>query len=142
MNPRFLTPLIVRDEGGTFVLVEPLAYESAVLGGVLVVPAGFPTDLASIPRGLWNVLPPIGKYDAAAVCHDMLYRAGAFNGRPIDRGDADKTLLEAMDVLGVNRIQRWMIYAGLRIGGWVVWNQYRKPTLAKGVSPWRMSRTR
>ena len=47
-------------------VVEPLTYASAVLGGVLTVPAGFPTDFASIPRGLWNVLPPIGKYDAGA----------------------------------------------------------------------------
>ena len=137
MTPRFLTPLIVRDEGGTFVLADALVYETAVLGGVLTVPAGFPTDFASIPRGLWNILPPIGKYDAAAVCHDKLYRDGAFDGRPIDRGDADKTLREATDVLGVNRIQRWMIYAGLRIGGWVVWNRYRKSTLAREVRPWR-----
>ena len=130
---RFLTPLIVRDEGGTFVLADTLVYESAVLGGVLIVPAGFPTDLASIPRGLWNILPPIGKYDAPAVCHDKLYRDGTFNGRPIDRGDADRTLREAMDVLGVNRIQRWMIYSGLRIGGWTVWRRYRNAPCAGGV---------
>ena len=125
MSPRFLSPLIVRDEGGTFVLVEALAYESAVLDGVLVVPPGFLTDFASIPRGLWNILPPIGKYDAGAVCHDKLYRDGAFDRRPIDRGTADRVLREAMDVCGVGRLQRWLIYAGLRLGGWVVWHRYR-----------------
>ncbi len=130
MTPRFLTPLIVRDEGGTFVLADALVYESAVLAGVLTVPAGFPTDFASVPRGLWNILPPIGKYDAGAVCHDKLYRDGSFNGRPIDRGDADRTLREAMDVLGVNRIQRWMIYTGLRLGGWTVWRRYRNAQAA------------
>ena len=125
MTARFLTPLIVRDDGGTFVLVEALFYESAVLGGVLVVPPGFPTDFASIPRGLWNILPPVGKYDSAAVCHDKLYRDGAFNGKAIDRANADRVLSEAMEVCGVGRVQRWLIYSGLRIGGWVVWRRYR-----------------
>src|SRR5262245_43933742 len=125
MTPRFLSALVVRDEGGTFVLAEPLAYESAVLGGVLTVPAGFPTDFASIPRGLWTILPPVGKYDAGAVCHDKLYRDGAFGGRSIARGVADRMLHEAMVVSGVGRVQRYLIYAGLRIGGWVVWRRYR-----------------
>ena len=125
MSPRFLSPLVVRDDGGSFVRVEALSYESAVLGGVLVVPPGFPTDFASIPRGLWNILPPVGKYDAAAVCHDKLYRDGAVNGTPIDRGTADRVLREAMEASGVGRVQRWLIYSGLRIGGWAVWNRYR-----------------
>src|SRR5438105_313770 len=106
MTPRFASPLVVRDDGGTFVVVEPLSYESAVLGGVLTVPAGFPTDFASIPRGLWSILPPIGKYDAGAVCHDKLYRDGTFDGRAIERRIADRVLREAMDVCGVNRSQR------------------------------------
>ena len=125
MTARFLSALIVRDEGGTFVLVEALSYESAVLGGVLVVPPGFPTDFASIPRGLWNILPPVGKYDPAAVCHDKLYRDGAFQEQPIDRGTADRVLREAMEACGVSDLQRWLIYSGLRIGGWVVWHRYR-----------------
>ena len=139
MTPRFLSPLVVRDDGGTFVLVEPLQYASAVLGGVLTVPAGFPTDFASIPRGLWNVLPPIGKYDAGAVCHDMLYRDGAVGGRAIERGVADRALREAMEVCGVTRVQRWLIYAGLRTGGWVVWRRYRvsPPCAAGAASPTR-----
>ena len=66
-----------------------------------------------------------GKYDAGAVCHDLLYREGAFNGRALDRVDADNVLREAMEVCGVGRVQRWLIYAGLRVGGWVVWKRYR-----------------
>jgi len=132
MTPRFLTPLVVRDEGGSFVLVEPLVYLSAVLGGVLTVPAGFPTDFASIPRGLWNILPPIGRYDAGAVCHDMLYRDGAFAARGIARSIADRVLREAMDVSGVHRFQRRLIYGGVSIGGWMVWRRYRRAVSAAG----------
>ena len=124
--PAFRSKLRVEDDGGfPFTLLEPLVYDSAVLNGTVIVPAGFRTDFASIPRGLWNILPPVGKYDAGAVCHDLLYREGAFNGRAIDRADADNVLREAMEVCGVGRAQRWLIYAGLRVGGWVVWRRYR-----------------
>ena len=37
------------------------------------VPAGFVTDFASIPRGLWTALPRDGDYVWAAVVHDYLY---------------------------------------------------------------------
>ena len=127
MRPFFWTQLVVRDDGGTFVVAEPLLYQSVVLGGMLVVEPGFPTDFASIPRGLWNILPPTGRYDAAAVCHDKLYRDGTFKDLPIDRGTADRVLLEAMEAYNVNRVQRWLIYAGVRAGGWVVWRRYRAP---------------
>ena len=130
-NPKFLSPLVVRDDGGTFVLMQTLSYESEVLGGVLLVPAGFPTDFASIPRGLWNILPPVGKYDAGAVCHDKLYRDGAFDGKAIDRGTADRALREAMEVCGVGRVQRWLIYSGVRVGGWLVWRRYRAAARAE-----------
>jgi len=50
---------------------------------------------------------------------------GAFNERAIERGYADKVLRETMEVCGVDRAQRWLIYAGLRAGGWFVWRRYR-----------------
>ena len=44
-------------------------------GARIEIPEGFITDFASIPRGLWNILPPqhahVGK---AGVIHDWLYR--------------------------------------------------------------------
>ena len=36
------------------------------------VPAGFITDLASVPRVFWAVLPPHGRYAKAAILHDFL----------------------------------------------------------------------
>jgi hypothetical protein len=118
----FQTKLILEDDGGLpFTLFEPLVYQSDVLGRALSVPAGFKTDLASIPQVFWRVLPPVGKYDAAAVVHDFLYQ---HNG--VTRAQADATLSEAMAVLGTPSWQRAIIYAGVRVGGWVVWNRYRK----------------
>lgn len=118
--PRFVTPLQFQDNDGfPFTLLEDLVYETR-RHRIIRVPKGFKTDLASIPRVLWNVLPPVGRYNKAAVVHDFLYQN---NG--CTRAEADAVLNEAMRVLGVRVTQRWAIYAGVRLGGWVVWRRYR-----------------
>ncbi len=43
-------------------------------GTNIIVPKGFRTDLASVPRIFWTILPPFGRYSQAAVVHDYLYR--------------------------------------------------------------------
>jgi hypothetical protein len=122
----FRSPLIFDDENGLpYTLVVDLAYESDVLGRRVTVPAGFKTDLASIPRGLWNILPKSGRYDRAAVVHDFLY---ATNG--VTRKQADQVLSEAMTYLKVPAWQRRLIYAGVRVGGWKPWNAYRRQQTA------------
>lgn len=136
---RFQTPLDLRDEnveskhGVRFELLGPLVYASDYLGLTIFVPAGFVTDLASIPQALWAVLPPIGPYDEAAVVHDYLYQHGGgfrVNGRPLERVDADRVLAEACAVCGVSRIKRWAIFAGVRVGGWLPWREARKAETA------------
>lgn len=118
----FTTKLIFEDDGGfPFTLVQPLTYYNATFP-TTVIPTGFKTDLASIPRVIQNILPPVGLYDAAAVVHDFLYQTAP---RGIDRGTADRVLLDAMDELGVSRATRWTIYLGVRSGGWMTWNRYR-----------------
>jgi hypothetical protein len=114
---RFLTPLRFEDHGGLpFVLFAPLVFDSDVLGATITVPQGFETDLASIPRALWRLLPPVGKYDGAAVLHDWLYRAGG-----VTRAQADAVLHEAMGVLQVGRVARALIYRAVRLGGAELW---------------------
>lgn len=133
MTPRFVTPLLFQDDGGLpFTLYKDLVYVTEVVGVgkqalvntmpamIVRVKKGFKTDLASIPRVLWRVLPPVGKYDAAAVVHDWLYQN---NG--CTRKQADDVLYEAMHALGVSAWQRYTIYAGVRVGGWKPWNEYR-----------------
>jgi hypothetical protein len=121
----FLSKLLFEDDGGLpFTLIHPLGYLSDRLNAPVIVPAGFKTDLASIPRPLWAVLPPVGKYDAAAVVH-FLYQQP--QGAPhVNRADADAVLNEAMEACGVGRVARWTIYAGVRVGGWKIWGAYRK----------------
>lgn len=124
MTPQaaFRSNLIFQDNGGLpFVLYETFTYYSAVLGRLIEVPKGFVTDLASVPRVLWRILPPFGAYDHAAVVHDFLYRT---NG--VTRAEADAVFREAMVMTQVGRVTRWLLYTGVRMGGWVPWNKYRK----------------
>ena len=56
-------------------LLEPLIWDCDYLGSGLqvIVPAGFITDGASVPRILWPLLPPWGdKGTRAAMVHDYL----------------------------------------------------------------------
>lgn len=81
-------------------------------GIVISVPAGFVTDLASVPRLFWSVFPPDGDYAKAAVIHDYLYASGQYS-----RLWADEIFNEAMGVLGVNPVTRWLIYKAVRLFG-------------------------
>lgn len=91
----------------------------------VVIPNGYATDLASVPRvpgvywryGTRAVLP--------AIVHDYLYEV---NPHGWTREQADKVFLEAMkdEDDPSSAMSRWMMYMGVRIGGWAGWNRYRK----------------
>ena len=83
-------------------------------GERIVVPGGFETDGASIPRLLWWLYSPWGSYAKAAVIHDYLYRETC---RP--RIECDRIFLEAMAVLGVWWGRRHIIYRAVRMFGWL-----------------------
>lgn len=91
-------------------------------GTVIDVPAGVNTDLASIPRLLWSILPPNGNYAPAAIVHDRLYRDHRVGAVMVTRIQADAVLLAAMAELGdVAWLTRWVIYLAVRIGAWWAW---------------------
>lgn len=103
-----------------------------------VIPRGFETDGASVPRPLWWLYPPFGEdYQNAAVLHDYLYaNAEQFPGSDrghLSRGEADALFLEAMKALGYRESGRRMIHAAVRAGGWATWNRYRAEALGADV---------
>ena len=127
MPSSFMTPLELEYlDGRTWRLTHRFEFMSEVTESVIDIPDGFLTDFASIPRGLWNVLPPTGLYGKAAVVHDWLYKTRKATTHLVDRAEADAVLLESMEVLGVGRFTRLAIYAGVRLGGWAAWNAHRK----------------
>jgi len=120
MSP-FLSPVRLEalPGGSRWKLHEPLEYRTPA-GEALTVPADFVTDLASVPRGLWNLFPPWDEYGPAAILHDWLYSKGE---RP--RKAVDGIFLAAMKELGVSWWRRWAVYLGVRAGGWLAWKKHR-----------------
>lgn len=97
-------------------LVSPLIYESDLVFEPIVVPAGFTTDLASVPRLPLAYLIAGGVADAAAVVHDYLYVT-----QPIPREQADAIFLEAMTVSKVPAWRRWLMWSAVRGFGGPLW---------------------
>lgn len=96
-------------------LLETFAYQVRD-GDVIVVPAGFVTDFASIPRLFWRLEPPLGRAGKAAVIHDWLY-----SNKLRTREEADKIFRQAMGDLGVPVIKRRLMWAAVRAGGGRGW---------------------
>jgi len=77
----------------------------------ITVPAGFATDLASVPR-----LPVVhwlfaGRARRSAIVHDWLYE------QRYPRQWADAVFRAAMQTEQVGFFHRWAMWAGVRIGG-------------------------
>jgi hypothetical protein len=120
----FQTDLIVKPTVACmWQLVEPLIYDSHE-NGRIVVPKGFLTDLASIPPIFTPALPINDLHRPAAVVHDMLYTDCAINGIEIARKVADGILYEAMEDVKETEWKARVIYAGVRVGGWLFWGKH------------------
>lgn len=88
--------------------------------GDIVVPAGFITDLASIPSIFWSMFPPHDEYAKAAILHDYLYETGM-----VTREEADYIFYEAMGVLDVSKWKRQIIYRAVRLFGGSSYKGYK-----------------
>lgn len=111
----FDTPLVLEFiDGRDWRLVHAFTYDH----GRFVVPAGFLTDFASVPRFFWRLFPPTGRYGKAAVLHDMLYRTGA-----VPRREADAIFFDAMRSLGVFLPTRWLMWLAVRLFGWTAYKK-------------------
>ena len=100
---------------GEWLVISSLHY-TALDGVVYNIPAGFITDLASIPAIFRPLFDSTGASRKAAVLHDWLYCS-----KQGTRKQADDLFLEAMARCGVGFMRRWAMYAGVRAGGWVYW---------------------
>jgi hypothetical protein len=80
-----------------------------------VVPAGFRTDFASVPRVVTWLIPRFGAYTLAAILHDWLCSEGIRSGVVSPR-EADGIFRRVMRESGVPVLRRWMMWAGVRWG--------------------------
>jgi hypothetical protein len=115
---------------------------------VILVPAGFVTDFASIPWGLWNLFPPLGPWARPAIVHDFLYATSgtgvwAAAGNPplrhitrqadYTRAEADGIFREALQVVGVPGWRRTAMYRAVRLGGGSGWKKRGGETVAEAT---------
>jgi len=104
---------------GKYCVVRAVRYHIGFFGTNLeiTVPEGFLTDLASVPRFLWSLVPPHSPdYAAAAVLHDYLYE---WNNGMFTKVVADGIFYEAMRVLGVPKWRAIIMYLAVRL-----WNNW------------------
>ncbi|HEY4302640.1 MAG TPA: DUF1353 domain-containing protein [Candidatus Didemnitutus sp.] len=121
-----------------FVLRERLRFRSDIAGGVIAVPVGYLSDLASIPQFAWSIFMACDdpRIELGGWIHDVIYgQRGQLvleDGRSVglSRRQADAILAhEAMVDLQATPFQRWAVYRALRwLGhGWPgdpVWERF------------------
>jgi hypothetical protein len=112
---------------------RPFTYRTHA-GDLITVPAGMTTDLASVPRFAWSLVPPDGLWIRAAVVHDFLYRSAGScviarvnrtstcsRARPYERAEADAIIDQGMADIGIGMAARVTIWSGVRAGGHNGW---------------------
>lgn len=113
---RFLTKLRIEYAGTKdeedWILLEPFVYESDVAQQIIVVPAGFHTDLASVPRLPLAYWLTGGKAKLASIPHDYLCVTGL-----VSREMADEVFLEAAELAGVPKWRRDVMWGAVRAYG-------------------------
>ena len=79
-----------------------------------VIPQGFNTDLASIPKWYWSIISPAeSSLMGPSILHDYLY----VNHDTVSRKEADLILYCALLENGVNNYDAYKIYIAVRLFG-------------------------
>lgn len=121
----FTAPLVLvalaseREGRGEFVVYLPFTYHVGHLGSgdVITVPAGFRTDLCSIPGIARPFVPIAGRMAKPGLLHDWLLE----NGDPRAHDIFD----EALAVAGVPRVTRAVMVLAVRL--WAKWRALTAP---------------
>ena len=108
-----------RSEDGfkIYELTKPL--KSMIDNEVVIVPAGFRTDFATVPYPINKVISRDNKkYVKSAIIHDMLYRT-----KILSRFEADEMFFKSMCIEGTPLRYSIPFYFAVRLFGWTRWNR-------------------
>ncbi|MCP1500645.1 hypothetical protein J2Y86_005352 [Pseudomonas migulae] len=117
----FRSDLIVKAVNGSALwdLVRPLFFVTAN-GRPVTVPAGYRTDLASVPRPVWWLVPRDDELARRpAVVHDYIYTNLT---RKFTKAEADLVFYDALLEEGMPKPLAWLMYTAVRIGGRGNWS--------------------
>ena len=101
-----------------WIIQEPLAYSGEV---DINVPIGFETDLASVPRIFWGIIPHSDKHIVeGSIIHDFMY-----SGHTLvkSRSQADRILRACCKEMKAPPWYYWAVWIGVRIGGGPGWRR-------------------
>lgn len=90
-------PFLPFRNGHDWILLAPLVFriQTATHTDSIVVPPGFVTDFASVPRGFYKQIPQLGSHILPAVVHDYLYWSQA-----CQKHESDAIFWRAMEEQG------------------------------------------
>jgi len=83
----------------------------------ITVPMYFRTDLATVPRLFWSIVPPFGHHIVAAIVHDYCVEKKLTTTRK----EADQLFYELMKRYGVKWWRRHLMYQCVRMFGKKKW---------------------
>jgi AraC-like DNA-binding protein len=104
-------------DGRTWIVKQPMVYRIGVSRDSVVIPAGFVTDMASIPPVLQSIIQQNGPYQLPAIVHDYLYWR-----QTCTRQQSDRILLLGMTEHHVGKLHRTAIYDAVRAAGQFAWD--------------------
>jgi hypothetical protein len=130
--------IIIKHIGGKYFKIDKRIYHTLSNEEHIVIPVGFPTDLATAPVILWGFFPPYSDFLPAAIVHDWLYKE-KYVGRGLKEGYqsrlfADREMLKismvynnAKGLRGVKRrFGNRLRFLAVRCLGWIYWNNVIK----------------
>jgi hypothetical protein len=105
-----------------WVLLAPISWKPSNASQAkfkpVTVPKNFVTDLASIPRVFWSLMPRDDVYAYPAIVHDYLYW-----DQSREKQEADLIFKWSMKDLEVPKVQVDLIYKGVELLGRSAWNE-------------------
>lgn len=108
------------ERGNVFTVLYP--YRVNYGGKTFLIPRGFESDGASVPRLFWRVVFPNSDSHAttAGICHDYIYR---LQPEGWTREEADRMFLSLLVEFGVPVCQALMAYHAVRWFGGIAWKE-------------------
>lgn len=121
-------------DGIHFDPLERLIYVAASGRTFSSIVGGFTSDGGSIPRPLWTLLPPTGKFLFGYVIHDAAFQDkleelqsdGSWKGITLNEHDSNELLKECMQSLGGNIAEVEAVHVALEEFGWRAFSEDRK----------------
>ena len=116
----FHSALILKAVNNGWEVIEDFGYTSELLNKDIIVPKGYFTDLASVPRLLrWIVPVANAKNRKAAVVHDYLCTHGVELEIVSNQKQADLVFREALGASGLGKFKSGAMYYPVRTFQWI-----------------------